>query len=383
MDGIKRKKDNMSSYQEHHQKYVTLKTREMLQELPPYIFDFFRGIEHTTSANTRLAYTYDLRLFLNYIFEHLPQFKALTSIKEITLTQLNHITARDIECYLEYLTYYETEEKKKAASKKSPLSSTMPQSSHTSAHRPTHHQNGQNGKARKLAAVKTMYQYFYKQERLTHNPASIVDMPKIYEKPIIRLEVDEVARLLDVVESGEQLTQKQKLYHEYTKKRDLAIIALLLGTGIRVSECVGINIQDIDFNYNGVKITRKGGNETIIYFGKEVEMILKDYLIERKDKICKDFDQPLFLSMQNKRITVRSVQLLVKKYSAKVTSLKKITPHKLRSTYGTQLYQETGDIYLVADVLGHKDVNTTKKHYAQMDEARKRYAASIIKLREE
>jgi len=370
----------MSSYQERRQKYVTIKTREMLEDLPSYIFDFFRGIEHTTSANTRLAYAYDIRVFLNYLYTNIPGLQGLSSIKEITLQDLEKVTARDIECFLEYLSYYEKEEN--APSTPLPLPQT---DSEHSVHlkRPNYHQNGQTGKARKLASVKTLYHYFYKQQRISTNAPSIVDMPKIHEKPIIRLEVDEIAKLLDIVESGDQLTEKQKIYHEFTKKRDLALVALLLGTGIRVSECVGINIEDIDFNYNGVKITRKGGNETIIYFSREVEKILKDYLAERKLKPCKDIDNPLFLSLQNKRISVRSVQLLVKKYSAHVTSLKKITPHKLRSTYGTQLYQETGDIYLVADVLGHSDVNTTKRHYAQMDDARRKYAASIVKLREE
>lgn len=358
----------MSSYQEEHQKYVTLKTREMLKELPPYIFDFFRGIEHTTSANTRLAYAYDIRVFFNYIHGAIPTLMAHKSIKEITLDEINQLTARDIECYLEYLSYYEKDDEAL--------------NSETKSNQIIAHQNGQNGKARKLASIKTLFHYFYKQSRLTHNPSSIVDMPKIHEKPIIKLEIDEIAKLLDIVESGEQLTEKQKIYHEFTKKRDLAIVAILLGTGIRVSECVGINLEDIDFNYNGIKITRKGGNETIIYFSNEVEGILRDYLQERQAKTCKDEDHPLFLSLQNKRISVRSVQLLVKKYSVHVTNLKKITPHKLRSTYGTQLYQETGDIYLVADVLGHKDVNTTKKHYAQMDDERKKRAANIIKLRE-
>ena len=86
--------------------------------------------------------------------------------------------------------------------------------------------------------------------------------------------------------------------------------------------------------------------------------------------------------MQNKRITVRAVENLVKKYASMVTSLKKITPHKLRSTYGTTLYKETGDIYLVADVLGHKDVNTTRKHYAALEEDRRRRAAKAVTLRE-
>lgn len=82
------------------------------------------------------------------------------------------------------------------------------------------------------------------------------------------------------------------------------------------------------------------------------------------------------------RISVRSVEVLVKKYAKSSVMTKKITPHKLRSTYGTQLYRETGDIYLVADVLGHKDVNTTKKHYAALEEERRRSAKDAVTLRE-
>ncbi|PHV70741.1 integrase [Sporanaerobium hydrogeniformans] len=350
----------MSSYQDNRKKYITLKTRELLQELPDYMFDFFRGIEHTTSVNTRMAYAYDIRVFLEYCHKEIPRFQNRTSLCDMTLEDLDEMAPREIEGYLEYLSYYEKEGNEEMQA----------------------YQNGQNGKARKLASLKTLYHYFYRQERLKNNPSALVDMPKIYEKPIVKLDVDEIAKLLDTVESGEALTQKQKVYHQFTKKRDLALIALLLGTGIRVSECAGLNLEDVDFNHNGLRITRKGGNETIVYFSKEVEGLLRDYINERKEMPCKELDTPLFLSLQHKRLSVRSIQLLVKKYSALVTTIKKITPHKLRATFGTQLYQETGDIYLVADVLGHKDVNTTKKHYAQMDDTRKRHAASIIKLRE-
>ena len=86
--------------------------------------------------------------------------------------------------------------------------------------------------------------------------------------------------------------------------------------------------------------------------------------------------------MQKKRISVRAVENLVKKYASLITNIKNITPHKLRSTYGTALYRETGDIYLVADVLGHTDVNTTRKHYAAIEEDRRRKAANKISLRE-
>ena len=208
-------------------------------------------------------------------------------------------------------------------------------------------------------------------------------MPKIHEKAIIRLDVDEVAQLLDEVESGENLTSRQQMYHQRTKTRDLALLTLLLGTGIRVSECVGLDLDDVDFKNNGIKVHRKGGAEVIVYFGDEVMEALADYMEERNGITpVEGHTNALFLSLQNKRITVRAVENLVKKYSKLVTNVKKITPHKLRSTYGTTLYQETGDIYLVADVLGHKDVNTTRKHYAALEEDRRRRAGRVVKLRD-
>ena len=153
----------------------------------------------------------------------------------------------------------------------------------------------------------------------------------------------------------------------------MAILTLLLGTGIRVSECVGLDLNDIDPKNNGIKVHRKGGSEVMVYFGDEVAEALDAYLDERLEMEPQEGStEAVFLSMQNRRINVRSV----------VTTVKNITPHKLRSTYGTTLYQETGDIYLVADVLGHKDVNTTKKHYAAQADSRRRMAARAVQLRE-
>ena len=111
---------------------------------------------------------------------------------------------------------------------------------------------------------------------------------------------------------------------------------------------------------------------------------MKEYIAEKNnDPRIPEGENAFFLSMQYKRINVRSVEILVKKYSKITTPLKKITPHKLRSTYGTQLYNKTQDIYIVADVLGHRDVNTTKKHYAAITEENRRKAASLITLRDE
>ena len=200
-----------------------------------------------------------------------------------------------------------------------------------------------------LAALRTFYSYYYKKELITTNPTALVDSPKLHEKSIIRLDVDEVAKLLDEVESGENLTAKQQAFHEKTKVRDLALLTLFLGTGIRVSECVGLDINDVDLKNNGIRIIRKGGNEVVVYFSEEVREALIPYLEERSGiAACEGHQNALFLSLQRKRITVRSVEKLVKKYASVITQLKKITPHKLRSTYGTSLYRETGDIYPVS-----------------------------------
>ena len=236
-----------------------------------------------------------------------------------------------------------------------------------------------------MVALRGFYAYYYKHEMIQTNPSVLVDMPKIHDKAIIRLDADETAMLLDFIEhGGDELTGQKKVYWEKTKVRDLALITLLLGTGIRVSECVGLDLNDVDFKNNGIKVVRKGGNEMIVYFGEEVEAALRDYLAVREGITpITGHENALFLSTQRKRIGIKAVENLVKKYASQITGTKKITPHKLRSTYGTALYQETGDIYLVADVLGHKDVNTTKKHYAAMDDQRRRKAASAVRLRED
>ena len=245
--------------------------------------------------------------------------------------------------------------------------------------------NGETGLKRKISTLRSFYNYYFKHEMIKTNPPALITMPKLHEKAIIRLDTDEVAMLLDYVEhAGDQLSGQKKAYYEKTKTRDLALIILLLGTGIRVSECVGLDVEDLDFKNDAVKVTRKGGNEMFVYFGEEVEKALLDYL-EVRESITPiaGHEHALFYSIQRKRMGVQAVENLVKKYAQHITSTKKITPHKLRSTYGTALYRETGDIYLVADVLGHKDVNTTRKHYASVGDEQRRKAASALRLREE
>lgn len=341
---------------------MTVRFRNNLNFFPDFVKEYFRAVADTNSINTRLGYLYDLKLFLSFLILKKDEYKDY-KINDFTIEDMNKITSFDIDEFMDYISYYEKENENGIINE---------------------YHNEERGKSRKLAAVRGLLKFLYRRGKIQSNPGTLIDSPKIHDKTIIRLEPDEAARLLDEVESGEKLTKQQKKIHSYTKSRDLAIITLMLGTGIRVSECVGIDINHIDFNINGVKITRKGGDEAIIYFGNEVADALNEYLKDRiKVSALDGYENALFLSLQRKRISVRAVQKLVKKYSSVVTTIKNITPHKLRSTYGTALYRESGDIYLVADVLGHKDINTTKKHYAHMEEERRKLAAKIIKIRED
>lgn len=334
-----------------------IKLRELCVELPDFCKEFFRGIEPATSSRTRIAYAYDLKIFFHFLQEKYPSIEE-GSLKTWPVTVLDKVTLTQLEEYLDYLKLYEDADNKV-------------------------HTNEERGRMRKTASMRTFYKFFYRKQAIKNNTASLLNLPKKHEHAITRLEIDEIAKLLDAVEDGENLTTSQKKYHNKTKVRDLAILTLLLGTGIRVSECVGLDIEDVDFDNNRIKIVRKGGKEDFVYFGDEVAEALYDYYAERMTITTKEgHEHALFLSIQKRRICVQSIENLVSDCAKHVTTLKHITPHKLRSTYGTNLYRETGDIYLVAEVLGHNDVNTTRKHYAALEEDRKRKAASAVRLRE-
>lgn len=346
----------------HEQAFIdtTLRLREILKTLPPFARDFFRAMEPTTSARTRINYAYDIRIFFHFLMLENPVYKEYT-IDQFTVDDLEKVDSVDIEEFQEYLKVYKKQTDDQLIT------------------------NSERGLSRKMSSLRSFYAYYYKRQMISKNPTLLVDMPKLHEKAIVRLDIDEVAMLLDYVEHcGGTLTGQAKVYYEKTKNRDLAILTLLLGTGIRVSECVGLDLQDVDFKNNGITVTRKGGNQMVVYFGEEVEKALRTYIEVDRCAVTpvSGHEDALFLSTQKKRMGVQAVENMVKKYARQVTPNKKITPHKLRSTYGTSLYKETGDIYLVADVLGHKDVNTTKKHYAAIDEERRRKAASAVRLRE-
>ena len=345
------------NYHEELMKKNILKLREYYRTLPAFCQEYFLGTAQTISSRTQLAYAFDLRVFFDYIHQFKPGYQNI-NITEFKLSILDDISRRDILNFLEYVSYYVKDGKE--------------------------YTNDEKGKARKLATLRSFYRYFYRNEMIQSNPAALVDMPKIHEREIIRLDINEVVELLDLVENGDKLTKGEKRYYEKNSLRDFTILTVMLGTGIRVSECVGLNITDLDVEENRFKVRRKGGNESIIYYGEEVAAALERYLIQREHIIpCEGSENALFLSIQKKRMSVRGMENMVTKYTEKLNCLKRITPHKLRSTFGTNLYRETQDIYMVADFLGHREVNTTRKHYASISDDKRRTAIRKFKLREE
>lgn len=335
------------------------KIREICDTLPDFFEDYMLSMQMRTTPLTRLNYATDVRIF----FEYLCEKKFKKPLESISLSDMDAITSRDLERFLDYLSYYKRSGRVFKCK--------------------------EHAKERKLCSVRSFLKYLFKNDMISSNIAEKVDSVKLHDKPILFLENDEVADLLDTTQSGQGLTRRQKSYHDKTKMRDIAIITLFLGTGIRISELVGINKNDIDFSINGIQITRKGGNKTVVYYPEEVYQALNDYL-DWIDAYCEENpsfatkiagNDALFLSLQGTRITVRAVENIVKKYAKIISPLKKITPHKLRSTFGTGLYRETKDIYIVADILGHKDINTTKKHYAATSDDMRRQVAKGITLR--
>ena len=348
----------MATYSESRANELAILTREALKQLPDVCSDFIQAIAFTTRPLTRYVYTGDLKLFCDYLIAEIPRYASKTA-SELTVDDFEAVTARDLRTYLQYLDFYIKDDQERS--------------------------NSDYGKMRKLASLRSFYEFMFKNELIHTDVTKLVDMPKIHEKPILRMEIDEAARMLDYVETGETQTERQKSYNKHTRTRDLAILSLFLGSGIRVSELVGLDIEDVDFSINSFMITRKGGNKAILYFSEEVAAPLKAYMALRKEMSpAPGSESALFLSLQNKRMSVRAVEIMVKKYATAAAPLKRrLSPHKLRSTFGTNLYHETGDIYLVADVLGHKDVNTTKRHYAAMTDERRRLAAKKVRLRDD
>ncbi|MCR5108759.1 MAG: tyrosine-type recombinase/integrase [Lachnospiraceae bacterium] len=331
------------------------KLKGLKQELPSYTYEFLDE-KAQRNPNTAVSYAYDLRTFLIYLQEFCPAAKEHDT-KDIPLEILNNLSFQDINEYQKYLSAKDIDIVGK-----------------------NNLQNDISGIARRMSALRTFYKYLCEHDYITNDATAgaIRQRRNSDDHVITRLTADEVDLLLTRVKNGNLGDKHQQKMRQNTRYRDYAVLTLLLRTGIRVSECVSLDINDFNFEEKSMRVVRKGKKEQMLYFDEQTKEALLDYIdFERPSYTDSDEEPALFLSSRKKRLSVRSIQDMVSKYSEATLINKKVSPHKMRSTYGTALYNKTGDIRLVADVLGHKDINTTAKHYANIEEEHRRIAATI------
>ena len=356
------------------------KIREIEEELPQVVTEFMNDsrIRDLTTLS-RLGYIRDLRTF----FYFLPQkVRALRGVlpSEITVEQLGALQKTDFDMYPEYLDKYV-----KPKYGTDDVFEPDTQAPYTKARRDTKNRemigatkNGNSGRARKIVAVRAFFKYLFENKYIETNYTELLHVPKIPEKEIIYLKENEIARVLDTVRNGFG-EGKQQSFLENCRKRDLAIMSLMLATGIRASECIGLDIEHINMPDRSFVVTRKGGKEKRLYFNQAVADTLQEYLDERKDiEAVEGHEHALFLSSQRKRLSPKALQNLVKKYASVACPDKEhLSPHKLRASFGTALYKRKG-ILTVANTLGHSNINTTKKHYIHADEEEREEAANAV-----
>ncbi len=221
---------------------------------------------------------------------------------------------------------------------------------------------------RKLYSIRSFFKFLQKREYIEKNPTMTIESSKTRTtaEPIY-MKIKEAKRYIETIKEADLLN----------KTRDLAIVKLFLYAGLRVSELVELDLDDINYEDKSIKFYGKGNKERYVPLHKDTIEAIKDYLPERNTikPNNKDAEKALFLSTRGNRISARSIQLFVKKYAKKagIKNASKITPHKLRHTFATILYHNTKDIKVLQDLLGHSNISTTQI-YTHTDQKQKKEA---------
>ncbi len=202
--------------------------------------------------------------------------------------------------------------------------------------------------ARKLATLKSFFRYLIKNEIITSNPVATIKMPKLEKKLPEYLSEQEIEQLLTLPD-----------FKTFEGIRDLAILELFYGTGIRLSELINLKIDQIDFNEQLIRVIGKGNKERIVPFGGSAKLILERYLLIRPQFAEKSVDN-LFVLKSGKKMYPMAVQRIVKKFLTQVGHLQKNSPHILRHSFATHLLNQGADIRVVKDLLGHENLTTTQ-----------------------
>lgn len=329
---------------------------EFLSNLPDFVFDYIEIYYTGESINTQIGYCLDIKVFLEYLIRF--KYRTLNSPEEFTTEHIAGVTAEDIVRFKAYLKEYES-------------TYTSPDGKPITRIR----RNSNYGINRKLSSVRGLFSYLYKMDKIPQNITDKVDMNKLHQKIKKPLTTQETVRLLDVIYNGENIfTGRHLTEYMRTKQRDIAILIAYLGTGVRVSELVNLDIDDVCFDTSSFIVTRKGGDEQEIFMPVQVENELFAYLTERKEMENIKDKKALFISRQGTRMTVSSVEKMLKKYClmAGITDSDKSRPHALRRTFACRLLEDGVDIKMVAELMGHKNIEVTHKFYAQYNSAAKR-----------
>lgn len=325
-------------------------------DLPLFMRDYFIFLRGSVSPATALAYARDIEFFFVYLIEETLLSEA-TRVKDIKLEELDKLRSRDLNEFLgDYCRRYYKE-----------VDGQMQV-----------FENNNASISRKRSSLSSLFRFLFRNEQLDRDLSAGLNpirMPKAQPDAIKRLHEEEIVELLHVVETGEGLTDREKIYWEKTKYRDRAILLFFITYGLRLRELANLDISSFHFGRKEFTVYRKRDKETILPLNDTTERALMDYLnLERKD-IKED---ALFLSLQKKRMTQRAIREMVKKYTAlamKTSRSQGYSPHKLRATAASTLIERGFSIYDVQNLLDHDNVTTTQLYAAH----KRNVKADIIK----
>lgn len=319
-----------------------------LSNLPDFVFDYIEISYNGESINTQIGYSIDIKTFLEYLRRF--KFKDIERLEDFTLAHMEQVTLRDLNAFTAYLKEYETD------------TVTL-----DGRHIKRVWKNSAYGINRKLSGIRGLFAYLYKNDLISQNVTDKLDFKKIHQKMKRPLTTQETVNLLDVIYNGEKYYEGRDLTEYNNRKlRDIALFTAYLGTGCRVSELINLDIKDVSFDTSSFVVTRKGGDEQEIFMPVQVENELFDYMQERMENENAK-DDALFLSRLGKRMTAQGVEKLLKKYCATVGihDSDKARPHALRRTFACNLIADGVDIKMVAELMGHKNIEVTHRYYTQ------------------
>lgn len=203
--------------------------------------------------------------------------------------------------------------------------------------------------ARKISTCRSFFNWLLREKKTEANPFMLISTPKLERKLPEFLYKDETEKLFSAFKTDRPLDI-----------RDKAIIELLYGSGIRLSEAIKLNISGLDLGSGEVKVLGKGSKERITLIGGKAKMAIQNYLLNVRPKLLIDGTKAVFLNKNGGRITQRSVERMLKKWIKRAGIIKKVTPHTLRHSFATHLLDNGADLRSVQELLGHTSLSTTQ-----------------------